>query len=51
MGVDRDYPVHRFYVFAKQIELDFGGTTQQLLRIGDILAEMPLAELGSGSLA
>lgn len=44
MGVDRDYPVHRFYLFAKQLELDLGGTTRQLIRIGDWLAEMPLGE-------
>ena len=42
MGVDRDYPVHRFYLYAKQLELDLGGTTDQLRRIGRILAEMPL---------
>lgn len=44
MGVDRDYPVHRFYLFAKQLELDLGGSTAQLHRIGRILAEMPLEE-------
>ena len=42
MGVDRDYPVHRFYLFAKQLELDLGGSTAQLRRIGRMLAEMPL---------
>jgi alkylation response protein AidB-like acyl-CoA dehydrogenase len=42
MGVDRDYPVHRFYLYAKQLELDLGGTSEQLERIGRILAEMPL---------
>ena len=41
-GVDRDYPVHRFYLYAKQLELDLGGTTEQLRRIGRVLAEMPL---------
>jgi len=42
IGVDRDYPVHRFYLYAKQLELDLGGSTDQLRRIGRILAEMPL---------
>lgn len=42
IGVDRDYPVHRFYLYAKQIELDLGGSTQQLRSIGRMLAEMPL---------
>ena len=44
MGVDRDYPVHRFYLWAKQLELDLGGSTAQLQRLGAILAEMPLEE-------
>ncbi len=44
MGVDRDFPVHRFYLCAKQLELDLGGATAQLRRIGRILAEMPLEE-------
>jgi alkylation response protein AidB-like acyl-CoA dehydrogenase len=44
IGVDRDYPVHRFYLWAKQLELDLGGSTAQLRRIGRILAEMPLEE-------
>jgi alkylation response protein AidB-like acyl-CoA dehydrogenase len=38
MGVDRDYPVHRYFLWAKQLELTLGGATQQLLRLGDILA-------------
>ena len=42
MGVDRDYPVHRFYLYAKQLELELGGTTEQLRRIGRVLADMPL---------
>jgi alkylation response protein AidB-like acyl-CoA dehydrogenase len=42
MGVDRDYPVHRYYLYAKQIELDLGGSSQQLRRIGRILADAPL---------
>jgi alkylation response protein AidB-like acyl-CoA dehydrogenase len=38
MGVDRDYPVHRYFLWAKHLELTLGGATQQLLRLGDILA-------------
>jgi alkylation response protein AidB-like acyl-CoA dehydrogenase len=38
MGVDRDYPVHRYFLWAKHLELSLGGATQQLLRLGDILA-------------
>jgi 3-oxocholest-4-en-26-oyl-CoA dehydrogenase beta subunit len=38
MGVDRDYPVHRYFLWAKHLELSLGGATQQLLRLGDIIA-------------
>jgi 3-oxocholest-4-en-26-oyl-CoA dehydrogenase beta subunit len=38
MGVDRDYPVHRYFLWAKSIELTLGGATAQLLKIGDHLA-------------
>ena len=39
MGVDRDYPVHRYFLWAKSIELTLGGATTQLLKIGRALAE------------
>jgi alkylation response protein AidB-like acyl-CoA dehydrogenase len=39
MGVDRDYPLHRYFLLAKQLELFLGGATRQLLRLGAILAE------------
>lgn len=38
MGVAREYPVHRYFVHAKQIELMLGGATEQALRIGAHLA-------------
>ncbi len=38
MGVDRDYPVHRYFLWAKWIELTFGGATHQLLRFGRSIA-------------
>jgi alkylation response protein AidB-like acyl-CoA dehydrogenase len=41
MGVDRDYPLHRYFLWAKQLELTLGGSTQQLLRLGKILATEP----------
>lgn len=34
MGVDRDYPLHRYFLRAKQLELFLGGATRQLLRLG-----------------
>jgi alkylation response protein AidB-like acyl-CoA dehydrogenase len=38
MGVDRDYPLHRYFLWAKHIELTLGGATPQLLKLGRILA-------------
>ena len=34
IGVDRDYPLHRYFLMAKQLELFLGGATRQLLRLG-----------------
>jgi hypothetical protein len=42
MGVDRDYPLHRYFLWAKVIELTLGGTTPQLLKLGKILADEPV---------
>jgi 3-oxocholest-4-en-26-oyl-CoA dehydrogenase beta subunit len=38
MGVDRDYPLHRYFLLAKQLELTLGGATRQLVTLGRILA-------------
>ena len=43
VGVDRSYPLHRYFLLAKQLELTLGGTTAQLLRLGAILASEPAA--------
>jgi 3-oxocholest-4-en-26-oyl-CoA dehydrogenase beta subunit len=37
VGVDLSYPLHRSFLWAKQIELSLGGATHQLLRLGDLL--------------
>lgn len=42
MGVSREYPLHRFYVAAKQNELTLGSGTRQLLKLGKLLAEEPV---------
>lgn len=34
IGVDVDFPLHRYFVWAKQLELMLGHSTAQLLRIG-----------------
>jgi alkylation response protein AidB-like acyl-CoA dehydrogenase len=38
VGVDRDYPLHRYFLLAKQLELSLGGASRQLVRLGGILA-------------
>jgi acyl-CoA dehydrogenase len=37
-GIDMSHPVHRYFLAAKQAEFTLGGATQQLVRLGDILA-------------
>jgi alkylation response protein AidB-like acyl-CoA dehydrogenase len=41
IGVDRDYPLHRYFLWAKELELTLGGATPQLLKLGEILAAEP----------
>jgi alkylation response protein AidB-like acyl-CoA dehydrogenase len=41
IGVDRDYPLHRYFLYARQIELTLGGSTAQLRAIGRWLADTP----------
>lgn len=42
MGVDRDYPLHRYFLWAKELELTLGGATHSLLGLGAILAADPV---------
>jgi alkylation response protein AidB-like acyl-CoA dehydrogenase len=42
MGVSREYPLHRYYLAAKQLELTLGGGTRQLARLGKLLADEPV---------
>jgi hypothetical protein len=39
IGSDMEYPVHRYFLWAKQNELLFGGARQQLALLGDRLVE------------
>jgi 3-oxocholest-4-en-26-oyl-CoA dehydrogenase beta subunit len=38
MGADVDYPVHRYFLWGKQIEDTLGGSSAQLARLGETLA-------------
>jgi acyl-CoA dehydrogenase len=44
IGIDTSYPLHRYFLAAKQAEFTLGGATQQLLRLGDFLASAIPAE-------
>jgi 3-oxocholest-4-en-26-oyl-CoA dehydrogenase beta subunit len=41
MGVDKDYPLYRYFVLVKQLELSLGSATPSLLRLGALLAGTP----------
>jgi len=45
LGADVSYPIHRFFLWGKQIELMLEGPAAQLARLGDLVAEELLAEL------
>jgi acyl-CoA dehydrogenase len=42
VGVDRDYPLHRFFLLTEQIEFTLGGAHESLRRLGRILADEPV---------
>ncbi len=42
VGVDRDYPLHRFFLLTRQIELTLGSANESLRRLGRILADEPV---------
>ncbi len=42
VGVDREYPLHRYFLMTKHIELTLGGATEQLLQLGAALAVEPV---------
>jgi alkylation response protein AidB-like acyl-CoA dehydrogenase len=41
IGSDLDYPIHRFYLWSKQLELSLGGASRQLEILGDLLMREP----------
>ena len=38
VGVDRDYPLHRYFLMTRQLELTLGNAEEQLERLGDLIA-------------
>jgi len=39
VGVDRDYPLHRYFLMARQLELTLGNSEEQLVILGDLIAD------------
>jgi 3-oxocholest-4-en-26-oyl-CoA dehydrogenase beta subunit len=46
MGADITYPIHRYFLWGKQIELLLGGPSAQLARLGADIAERALTKVG-----
>jgi alkylation response protein AidB-like acyl-CoA dehydrogenase len=42
IGMDLDYPIHRYFRWAKVLELTLGGASPSLLRLGKSLATQPV---------
>ncbi len=42
IGMDLEYPIHRYFRWAKVLELTLGGATPSLLRLGASLAATPV---------
>jgi 3-oxocholest-4-en-26-oyl-CoA dehydrogenase beta subunit len=39
LGADVEYPIHRYFLWGKQLELMLGGPSSELARLGSLLAE------------
>jgi 3-oxocholest-4-en-26-oyl-CoA dehydrogenase beta subunit len=48
MGADITYPIHRYFLWGKQIELLLGGPSAQLARLGADIAERALTDAEAG---
>jgi alkylation response protein AidB-like acyl-CoA dehydrogenase len=46
IGVDIDYPLHRYFLWSKQIELTLGSAAVHLSRIGEEMAREPVRSEG-----
>jgi acyl-CoA dehydrogenase len=44
MGADVDYPVHRYFLWVKQLENTFGSAPQHLARLGRSIAASATAD-------
>ena len=44
IGLDVDYPLHRYFLWSKQLELSLGSSVQHLARLGAAMAAAPPIE-------
>jgi len=44
IGADVDYPIHRFFLWSKQLDVTLGGASRQLARLGALLVDAPRGE-------
>ena len=44
IGADVDYPIHRFFLWSKQLDVTLGGASRQLARLGAMLVDAPRGE-------
>jgi len=49
VGADVAYPIHRYFLWGKQIELLLGGPSRQLSRLGALLADRARVESATGA--
>jgi hypothetical protein len=49
VSADISYPIHRYFLWGKQIELMLGGPSLQLARLGAAIAEEALVAAEAGS--
>jgi 3-oxocholest-4-en-26-oyl-CoA dehydrogenase beta subunit len=49
MGADISYPIHRYFLWGKQIELLLGGPSAQLAKLGADIAAQALSRAEAGS--
>jgi alkylation response protein AidB-like acyl-CoA dehydrogenase len=49
MGADITYPIHRYFLWGKQIELLLGGPSAQLAKLGAAIAAEALAAAAAGA--
>jgi len=45
LGVDLDYPIHRYFLWSKSLELELGAAAPQLVRLGGDMARTGPQEL------